>query len=279
MSIFEEPKIDCHVHVLDPARFPYHPGVAYRPSGQEIAPLEQLLPVMEAYGVTHALLVGPNSGYGEDNSCMLDALRRGGGRFKGVAVVPGDVSTQELLRLKEAGVVGVAWNATVNGVEFYLKDDGLVRRLNELGLFLQLQVEGDQLDQFMPLIDRLRPRLLVDHCGRPLKAAGLGQPGFQTLLRLGREGRAVVKLSGYAKLSDQPWPHEDAWPFAQALIDAFTFDACLWASDWPYLKAPARVDYGPLLVLAERLAPDAALRRRWMVDTPRRLFGFQDLAG
>jgi predicted TIM-barrel fold metal-dependent hydrolase len=279
MSIFDEPKIDCHVHVLDPARFPYHPDTAYRPSGQEIAPLEQLLPVMETYGVTHALLVGPNSGYGEDNSCMLDALRRGRGRFRGVAVVPGDASTAELLRLKEAGVVGVAWNATVNGVDFYLRAEGLVGRLNELGLFLQLQVEGDQIDAFAPLLDRTRPRLLVDHCGRPLQAAGLGQSGFQTLLRLGREGRAVVKLSGYAKLSDQPWPHADAFPFAEALMEAFTLDACLWASDWPYLKARTRVDYGPLLVLAERLVPDAALRRRWMVETPRRLFGFQDLAG
>jgi predicted TIM-barrel fold metal-dependent hydrolase len=279
MSIFDEPKIDCHVHVLDPARFPYRSDTAYRPSGQEIAPREQLLPVMDAYGVAHALLVGPNSGYGEDNSCMLDALRRGRGRFKGVAVVPNDASTGELLRLKEAGVVGVAWNATVNGVDGYRSADALVRRLNELDLFLQLQVEGDQLDAFMPLIDSARPRLLVDHCGRPLQAAGLGQSGFQTLLRLGREGRAAVKLSGYAKLSDQPWPHRDAWPFAEALIEAFTLDACLWASDWPFLKAPSRVDYGPLLVLAERLVPDAALRRRWLVDTPRRLFGFEDLTG
>jgi hypothetical protein len=28
------PAVDCHVHVLDPARFPYAGGVYYRPSGQ-----------------------------------------------------------------------------------------------------------------------------------------------------------------------------------------------------------------------------------------------------
>ena len=35
-DIFDEPKIDCHVHVLDPARFPYGANTHYRPAGQEI---------------------------------------------------------------------------------------------------------------------------------------------------------------------------------------------------------------------------------------------------
>ena len=62
MNIFDEPKIDCHNHLFDPARFPYHPDAPYAPVGQEVAPLEQFNQVMDAYGVRHALLVGPNSG-------------------------------------------------------------------------------------------------------------------------------------------------------------------------------------------------------------------------
>lgn len=38
MSIFDEPKIDCHAHVLDPVNFPYGEDIAYKPSGQEIGP-------------------------------------------------------------------------------------------------------------------------------------------------------------------------------------------------------------------------------------------------
>ena len=30
-AIFEEPKIDCHVHVFDPARFPYRADTHYAP--------------------------------------------------------------------------------------------------------------------------------------------------------------------------------------------------------------------------------------------------------
>jgi predicted TIM-barrel fold metal-dependent hydrolase len=50
----------------------------------------------------------------------------------------------------------------------------------------------------------------------------------------------------------------------------------MWASDWPYLRATQRQDYGPLVELAETLFPDPAERRSLLCDTPRRLFGFGD---
>jgi len=62
--------------------------------------------------------------------------------------------------------------------------------------------------------------------------------------------------------------------YVQALIAAFGADACVWGSDWPFIRQRSRVDYGPLLKLAEQLMPDPQLRRKIMWDTPRRLFGF-----
>ena len=274
MSVFDEPKIDCHNHVLDPARFAYGADVAYRPAGQEIATRAQHLAVMDAYGVQHALVVGPNSGYGNDNRCLLDVIAQGRGRFKGIAVVANDVGRAELERLQAAGVVGVAFNATVHGVDHYTGTAGLLRMLAELGLFVQIQVEHDQLVPLAPLLLASGARILVDHCGRPTPSAGLSQPGFATLLALARSGRATVKLSGLQKFSTQETPYRDAEPFVRALVEAFTLDACLWASDWPYLKATQRLDYGPLLKLVEAWFPDAADRKRLLWDTPRRLFGF-----
>ena len=87
-------------------------------------------------------------------------------------------------------------------------------------------------------------------------------------------GRTAVKLSSLVKLSTQPHPHADAWPFVRALLEAFTPQALVWASDWPFLRAPARTDYGPLLKLIEALLPDEAARRAVLWETPRRLFGF-----
>jgi predicted TIM-barrel fold metal-dependent hydrolase len=276
MNIYDEPKIDCHNHVIDPARFPYAADTAYRPAGQEIGSAQYFLHVLDAYGVRHALVVGPNSGYGTDNRCLLDAIVRSGGRFKGIAVVPNDVEVSVLERLKSAGIVGVAFNTTVHGVAYYSDSDALLAKLAALGLFVQIQVEHDQLVALAPMLKRSGVRILIDHCGRPTPEAGLDQPGFKALLSLARTGRAFVKLSGYEKFSREPYPYTDVEPYVRALIETFTLDACLWASDWPFLKANKRVDYGPLLKLVENLLPEEHDRRKLLWDTPQKLFCFQE---
>jgi predicted TIM-barrel fold metal-dependent hydrolase len=224
--------------------------------------------------VRHALLVGPNSGYGEDNRCMVDAIANGGGRFKGVAVVPNDATRAELEELKNAGVVGVACNAALLGVDHYADMQRLFAELVELDLFVDVQVEGDQMAALAPLLARSGAQILVDHCGRPRIGEGVDAPGFRALLDLAHTRRATVKLSGYVKFAREPFPYPDARPFVSALLDAFGPHACVWSSDWPFLRAPERQDYGPLLALAEELLPDARVRRAVLWETPRRLFGF-----
>jgi predicted TIM-barrel fold metal-dependent hydrolase len=141
-------------------------------------------------------------------------------------------------------------------------------------MLVDIQVEHDQLVPMMPMLADSGVRILVDHCGRPTVDAGLDEPGFRALLELGTTRRAFVKLSGFVKFSRKPALYDDAWPFVTALVDAFTLDHCLWASDWPYLRAPKHVDYGVLLHLALTLFPDTADRRRLLWDTPNELFGF-----
>jgi predicted TIM-barrel fold metal-dependent hydrolase len=274
MPILAEPKIDSHCHVIDPARFPYAAGTRYRPSGQEIAPVDHLLRTMELHGVRHALVVGTNSGYGEDLSPVLDALAESDGRFKGVAVVANDIGAAELARLQAQGMVGVAFNVPFHGAAHYAGTGDLMRKLADMNMFLQLQVKEDQLLAFMEPIERAQVRLVVDHCGRPAPERGPEQPGFQALLALGRAGRAAVKLSGFSQFSRERYPYGDARPFIHALLDAFTPDACVWGSDWPFLRAAERIDYGPLLLLADAILPDGSDRRKVLWETPRRQFGF-----
>jgi predicted TIM-barrel fold metal-dependent hydrolase len=73
-----------------------------------------------------------------------------------------------------------------------------------------------------------------------------------------------------------PYPFEDTWPFVRTIVDAFTLDGCMWASDWPFLRAPQRQDYGPLVELVELLFPDPADRNTLFYGTARRLFGFDE---
>ena len=274
MNIFDEPKIDCHAHVIDPANFPYGKDIAYKPAGQEAGTTAQFVEVMKCHGVRHALLVQPNSGYGSDNSCMLDAIEKGEGRFKGIAIVDLDAGIAHLKELRSQGVIGAALNPTFHGNDYYRRADGLIKRLADLDMFLNLQVENDQFLMFAPWIERIPVKVLIDHTGRPTPPAGLEQPAFAAILQLAKTGRVNVKISGYLKFAGRPYPFEDCWPFVRAVVDAFTLDRCMWASDWPFLRASERQDYGPLVQLAARLFPDANDRRKLFWETPNRLFNF-----
>ncbi len=266
--------VDCHVHVFDPQRFPYLPDTFYAPAGQELGTPARLRALLDAHDVGHAVVVGPNSGYGEDNRCLLDTLAAGAGRYRGMAVVPNSTTRSELAELRAAGVVGVTLNAALLGVGYYADAGGLLAGLAALDMIADVQVVDDQMVELTPLLERAGVRVLIDHCGRPDPRAGPDAPGFREILRWGAAGRAVVKLSGCVKVSRAPFPHRDLSPFVTALVGEFGPDRCVWGSDWPFLRMPERVDYVPLLDLLAEQVPDAQDRRRVLWDTPAREFGF-----
>lgn len=173
-----------------------------------------------------------------------------------------------------AGVLGVTLNAALLGVEYYADAGPLLAHVEALDMIADVQVIDDQLVALSPLLERSSVRVHVDHCGRPDPAAGIDAPGFRELLRWGRTGRAVVKLSGCVKVTREPYPHADLIPFIRALVSEFGPDHCVWASDWPFLRMPERIDYGPLLSLLAQQVPDEAARGRILWDTPCREFGF-----
>jgi predicted TIM-barrel fold metal-dependent hydrolase len=184
-----------------------------------------------------------------------------------------DTTRERLQDLQAQGVVGVAFNVSLHGVAYYQRIEPLLQRMAALGLWAQFQVEADQLVELMPMIHRTQVPVLIDHCGRPRLSDGVQAPGVQALLALGRSGQAVVKISGYAKFSQQAFPFDDVDAHVEQLVQAFGTERCIWASDWPYLKAPYRLDYGTLLRLVERkFSPDALQQMMW--DNPKRLFQF-----
>ncbi|NBS72968.1 MAG: 2-pyrone-4,6-dicarboxylate hydrolase [Betaproteobacteria bacterium] len=273
MSIFDEPKIDAHCHLLAPLQFPYSADALYKPQGQEIGDQSYFSHVMNSYGVQHALLVGPNSGYNLDNTCMCHALTTDPQRFKGIAVVPNDASSEQLCALQKQGVVGVAFNSSFWGTSFYKDIEPLLHRLKELNMYAQFQVEADQLLDFSAMIERSQVRVLIDHCGRPVPAKGVNQAGFAELLKLGKKGQAVVKISGFAKFSALAYPFDDTTIFVEKLVDVFGLSNCMWASDWPYLKASPRLDYGCILQLVAKQF-SVTERHKLMWSTADDLFGF-----
>jgi predicted TIM-barrel fold metal-dependent hydrolase len=267
--------IDSHCHVFDTAHFPYAPDTPYRPPPHEAGTVADLSALLDAHGLSHALLVNPTSGYRYDNRCMIAAMHAGKGRFKGIARVPPDANERILATLDDAGVIGIRLDLLADGVDV-LQHPAMSRlfsQIRERSWQIHVQCEGDQLHGVADLLRVANVRLVIDHCGRPDPRAGVSQPGFQSLLRLGRDGH-FVKLSGPFRFSRELPPHADAEPFIAELIGAFTPQRCVWGSDWPFLRLDRRMDYGPVLANLERWFPDEQERRQVLWETPARLFGF-----
>jgi predicted TIM-barrel fold metal-dependent hydrolase len=89
------------------------------------------------------------------------------------------------------------------------------------------------------------------------------------------EGQAWTKISGADRLSGTGTPYEDVDPLAKAVIAA-NIERIVWGADWPhiaYFDKPVPDD-GDLLNLLARWLPDAAARRKVLVDNPATLYGW-----
>jgi len=117
-------------------------------------------------------------------------------------------------------------------------------------------------------------------------ALGVEQSGFGDLLDFLRSGKAYVKISGAYRASSRGPDYPDVTPFAMALIGA-NAERVLWGSDWPHpdtasVAGRKTTDIAPLLPIDDgRLlnqlavwAPDAAVRKKILVDNPARMYKF-----
>jgi predicted TIM-barrel fold metal-dependent hydrolase len=268
------PAVDSHAHVFCPD-LGFAPDIPYVPHATQQGTAAQFRAVLDAHGLTHGLLVAAQP-YLYDNRCLLAALAASGGRFKGIALVRPGTGERELRALADAGVIGIRFNLSTWGMREFTEPgaEGLLAQVREMGWFLQIHCEHDELAEAMPILRRSGVRVMLDHFGRPEVSRGITQPGFAALLELGRSGQGVVKLSGPFRSSREGYPYRDVDPFVAAAIEAYTLDACVWGSDWPFVRMEERVDYGPPMTCLRRWLPAEADRHTVLWRTPARLFGF-----
>ena len=261
-----EPGIDCHIHIVDQARFPYCMNSGgYFPTEAEQGTVEQFSEIMTQHNVDAALLVQPSC-YGADAAAMADAARRHPERFAMIAAMttPRDGPRFAGVRLN---IVNGAMAPDDPALAAALKDAA------DTGLWVEVQCPTARLLDYLPVLRASGARLIFDHLGYPDPALGPTQPGFEALLSLAGEKRHAVKLSGAFRLSRMPYPHDDISPFAEELLSAFGPDACVWGSDWPFVGARYRPAYAETRAILSHWVSDAAARRIILSDTPARLFG------
>jgi predicted TIM-barrel fold metal-dependent hydrolase len=274
---------DCHVHVFsDPNKFPFAPDRVYTPPA---ASVDDLRALQAELGFERVVIVTP-SVYGLDNSCTLDAIRQLGDRARGVAVIDRSTPAGVLDELAAGGFKGARLNLETVG---QADPDAIKRLIDGVAEKVRARQWHLQFNTRMSVIDALRNHLaglgvpiVFDHFGRAQAALGTGQPGFAAMLDLVRAGHAYVKISAAYRSSHKAPDFPDVTPIAQAIVAANP-DRVVWGTNWPHpgrgtspsaIAPPYPADDGLMLNLLARWVPDAAIRKKILVDNPARLYGF-----
>lgn len=263
--------IDCHVHLFGPAaQHPFHPDSRY--VSDDALP-ETNIALQDTLGLAGAVVVS-GGGYGRSTTHLAQVLEAHPDRFKGVALLPDDISDQALERLDALGVVGARFVSPGHRGDLPRLPSPMVGRVADLGWHIQYYPSGTDLLEHADALEALNMVVVLDHFAAVPARGGVDQPAMHRLLQLLDTGRFWVKLSGPMRCIDGDYPYDPVTPIAQALIAAAP-ERLVWGTDWPHVNMNGRgmPNDGDLFDLLATWAPDAAVRKRILVDNPRALYG------
>ncbi|MDO9412435.1 MAG: amidohydrolase family protein [Pseudolabrys sp.] len=264
---------DAHFHVFGPgARFPYAPSRTSTPAD---ATKEDLFALHKRLGFEHGVIVH-TAAHGMDNAVTADALAATKGAYRGIGLVPIDVTDAELMRLDTAGFRGARFHYMPHlGHSTPIADViAFGKRLASIGWHLQIHMAAELIGELSPALSASPVPVVIDHMGRIDASLGLDQPAFQHLLRLMDSAHVWMKVSGADRSTALGPPYVDAVPFARKLAADFP-DRVVWGTDWPHPNHQGPIpDDGALVDLIAGIAPSEAARQALLVDNPQRLYGF-----
>ncbi|OAL32593.1 hypothetical protein AYO20_07903 [Fonsecaea nubica] len=234
------------MHVVDPTRFPLAADAQYRPHPHTLTDAKAFY---AQYGIENMVLVQPSI-YGDDNSCMLEALEQLTPKHGRAVVVldPETIDAETLEKWHALGVRGARLNLV--SVSRDMTEDELraelqsyARVLRPFDWVLQLYVPLKLALPLLNVVPDLGIRICIDHFGSPV----LPEPfdpsttvypydmrGFASLVNLLQDGRTWVKLSAPYRLSKDP-EMRDLDPIGRELIIKGA-DRVVYATDWPHTR-------------------------------------------
>jgi 2-pyrone-4,6-dicarboxylate lactonase len=237
--------------------------------------LENLETLWSRLGFRRAVIV-QSAVHGTDHSALVDALRRGGGRYRGVALLTPATPDLEVSRLHEEGVRGVRLNF-MNHLRSSAPapDDvaAIVRKAELHGWHVAVHVSGAGLLDHEELIRSMPVPVVIDHMARVDLSAGLDTEAIRTLRNLLELDHVWVKLSGVDRLATNPPALDDSVELARSLA-RHAPERVVWGTDYPHPNTQFIPDDIDLVNTLSRIAPTADLLQRLLVDNPARLFDF-----
>jgi predicted TIM-barrel fold metal-dependent hydrolase len=235
--------IDSHVHLFDPAKFPYHPRATYQPPA---ATLEAYAGFIASSRIDHTVIVHPEP-YQDDHRyleyCFAHEPRPG--FFKGtclfdpvaaetptrmealVAKLPGRIVALRIHQMRKAGDPPTGPGQPIRDRDMRAPQMRVTwKKASDLGLAIQMHFIPVHAPEIGRLAGEFRSTpVILDHLAR----AGQGAPaGFDEVLKLAKLPRVIMKFSGVPYSSKQPAPHADAKPLVRRAFDAFGADRMIW---------------------------------------------------
>ena len=234
----QTPTIDSQVHAYERNR-PERPWSGFLQGPDEVTG-DDMVAAMDAVGVDGALLVSPFSMYRYDASYALEVYAKHPGRFG--LIKPFDPQSEAVAEEIAAwagtpGVVGARIMLTAQSFE--ADDPGLNRILAagaKAGIPVNVMCSGK-----LPLFRELARRhpdtqVVVDHVGliQPFEPPAPPEPfaDLANVVSLAECDNVAIKISGACTLSHQPFPYPDIWEPLAKIFDAFSFERCMWGTDW-----------------------------------------------
>ncbi len=261
--------IDTHSHVFRRG-LQLADSRRYAPSYD--APLDLYLRQLDENGISHGVLVQP-SFLGTDNSYLVQCVLAARGRLRGIAVVDPNVTSDDLNRLNDSGVVGLRLNL----VDKPLPDpaspvwSGLFERAAKLQWQIEVQRAAIDLAALVPALLPFDVDVVLDHYALPDARPGAADPGFVALTKLGESRRLWVKVSAPYRIGEDG--NRIARDAYLLLRDSLGRDRLLWGSDWPHTQFEATQTYAKNLAAFAEIVGNPEDRAA-ILQNPRGLFRF-----
>jgi predicted TIM-barrel fold metal-dependent hydrolase len=239
---------------------------------------EELLRLAEPVGVGRVVLIQHSVYHAWDNAYLVDCARRFPGRFRVVGMIDDreprpDAKLRELLPL---GVRGLRITPRIRG-QAWLAGAGMAALWKcgaETGQAMCCLMDAEHVPQVAAMCQRHPDTpVVIDHFARIGADGTIRESDVAALCDLARHKRVSVKLSAYYALGKKEPPYEDLAPLIRRVLDAFTPERCMWASDAPYQVQPPHTYAASIALVRDRLTGLSAGDRAWLLTkTAERVF-------
>jgi len=273
--------IDAHVHVWTPDTAQYPLDVT-RYSVRDMKPSsftpEQLFAECRPSGVDRIVLI-QMSFYAQDNQYMLDMIKAHPGVFVGVGIVDHQAADLEarVKTLAAQGVRGFRIRSNTEAVGSWLRDPGMVRLWSvaaEQGLNVCPLINPADLKMVDQMCEKYPDTpVVVDHFGRVGITGKIVPAELDDLCRLARHRNVHVKTSAFYALGRKQPPYKDLRPMIRRVVDAFSPQRLMWASDCPFQVQGIHDYESSIALIRDHMDSLSQTDRDWMLrGTAARVF-------